>query len=127
MVSLLLHERAILNVADDTGATLLHYTSRRSPPSIIRLLLRLGANPHIRDKNGRTPLFDAIFHGTHEQHVSENVAALVEGGAEIDTTDVHGLTPLLHAISTSSASRIGLLLNLGANLSSGPASGPVPL
>ncbi|KDQ07888.1 hypothetical protein BOTBODRAFT_591041 [Botryobasidium botryosum FD-172 SS1] len=127
VMSFLLQEKAAFNAADDTGATLLHHTSRRSSPSTNRLLLKLEASPHIRDNNGRTPLFDAIFHGEHEDYISNNAAVLLEGGARIDAVDIRGFTPLLHAISTASVSRTHLLLNLGAHLSSGVAPGPVPL
>ncbi|KDQ07887.1 hypothetical protein BOTBODRAFT_38446 [Botryobasidium botryosum FD-172 SS1] len=127
VMSFLLQEKAGFNVADDTGATLLHHTSRRSSPFVNRLLLTLGASPHIRDTNGRTPLFDAIFHGEHEHYIYENVVALLEAGAGIDAMDDCGFTPLLHAISTSSVSCTRLLLSLGAHSSSGPACGPVPL
>ncbi|KDQ10756.1 hypothetical protein BOTBODRAFT_115319 [Botryobasidium botryosum FD-172 SS1] len=99
-VSLLLQGAAILNVADDTGATLLHYTSRRSSPSVNRLLLDLGADPRICDNSGHTPLFDLIYRGD---------------------------APLLHAISKYSVSHTSLLLKLGTSLHSELAPGPASL
>ncbi|KDQ13929.1 hypothetical protein BOTBODRAFT_355223 [Botryobasidium botryosum FD-172 SS1] len=126
---LLLRGQDILNVADDTGATLLHYTSWRYSPSVNRLLLRLGADPHIRDNDGRTPLFNAIFRGENEDRVSKNAEVLLEGGANIDTADIRGLAPLLYAISMSSVSDTRLKLMLGDAYTPSPrgASGPVPL
>ena len=60
-----------------------------SYPEIAQLLLERGANPNVQDSaTGRTPLHDAVHHGTHD-----TVLCLIQGGADANVRDNLGNTP----------------------------------
>ena len=45
-----------LNSADSLGLTVLHHAAMNGLPDLVEGLLKLGADPHARDRDGRTPL-----------------------------------------------------------------------
>lgn len=57
---------------------------------IAQLLLEHGANAHVRNKNGQTPLHTALENG-----LSEIVALLLKFGADVNAQDYGAMTPLL--------------------------------
>ncbi len=62
----------------------------------VRELLRAGADPNMRDESRWTPL----HFGAQDQALGV-VMALLEAGAEVDSPDDHGNTPLWRATFTS--------------------------
>ncbi|KAK0648234.1 DYW family of nucleic acid deaminases-domain-containing protein [Cercophora newfieldiana] len=60
-----------------TGRTTLHLAAAESHPEIVELLLTRGADPNVRDVEGKTPLSEAALWGR-----LENVRILLEHGAD---------------------------------------------
>ncbi|CAJ2676695.1 unnamed protein product [Trifolium pratense] len=60
MVDLLLQHGADVNACDSRSWTPLHYCITRGKPAAAKVLLLRGANPHLADKEGNTPLKLAI-------------------------------------------------------------------
>jgi hypothetical protein len=71
----LMNNGANVNCAERDGTTLLHYAVRQADAnSLVRLMLKLGADPNARDARGCTPLSD-------EQCDASNVFSLLVHGA----------------------------------------------
>ncbi len=69
---------ALIDAADRGGNTaLMHAASNCSDGKMVKLLLRFGANPNMRSKDGETPLIVAAFNGD-ERAVKE----LLKAGAD---------------------------------------------
>jgi uncharacterized protein len=90
----------------------------------LRTLLR---DPHIdvnaKDGNGGTALTEAVINGHYE-----NAQALLAAGASIDVqVSMAGYTPLTLAAMRGDERMIALLLDAGAAVNDGDASGTTPL
>ena len=90
--------------------------------SAVVKLLDNGANPNIRDENGRTPLIEAAF-GGH----SDVVATLLRSGADPNIGDRDGWTPLMEAASKGWLIIVRWLLTSGANPNARTQHGWTPL
>lgn len=73
---------------------------------VVVMLLKAGADPHLADKEGNTPL--------HQAHVRVVAEALIENGADVNARNNRGETPLM---VTFSGDVVRLLLASGADLS----------
>lgn len=80
-------------------------------PSIIRVLVKAGANVNAPDKRGLTPLVRAITSNT-----TDVVKTLIELGADVNQVDARGNTPLHYAALSDygEPSVVKLLLAAGA-------------
>jgi len=80
-------------------------------PTSVVLLLKQGANPNARDKQGRTPLMYS--------RSSWFAKALLEGGADINAKDKDGDTPIVYAYRRTGSlwdnDVLSYLLKVGAN------------
>jgi len=72
--------------------------------------LQDGANPNVRDPNGRTPLHFMCGVG-----LSPGCALLIHYGAQVDALDNGGLTPLHMAAGYANAQTVRLLVQAGAD------------
>ncbi len=90
--------------------TLLHHDANHGHGGRIRLLLKHGADPNIRDAEGRTALHLVSARGTG----AEAIRDLVEAGAQVDARDQADRTPLELASSASSQAAARTLVALGA-------------
>jgi ankyrin repeat protein len=101
----------IVNTRDYTsGESALHIVVKRRDDLWIRFLLAKGANPDIRDSAGNTPLIAAAQLG-----FPEGTAALIEGKANVNTTNSSGETALIVAVQRRDLVNVRLLLSAGAN------------
>lgn len=82
-----------------------------SNEDIIRFLLKAGASPNVRDKEGRTPLHDAV-----DNSKIESVKMLLQAGADVNAKDNNGNTPLSIAAEMSCMKLCKLLLEAGATV-----------
>lgn len=78
-------------------------------PGMVRLLLRAGAQPNVRDAQERTPLMMAARIGS-----TAMAKALMAHGAVIDARDSRGQTALMDAAGHRHSAIVDLLLRRGA-------------
>jgi ankyrin repeat protein/tetratricopeptide (TPR) repeat protein len=130
----------------DTDEHPLHKAARRGQTKQIRRLLDKGADPDVKDEEGRTPLYAAaafgklqavkllVEHGADvETRTKDNfsplfVAAiaghcdvikqLIEAGAEVDGENIYGRTALFVAVEKERKKAVRILLERGANVNS---------
>jgi ankyrin repeat protein len=88
-VKTLLAHGARLNAIDWTGMTALMWAA----PRVVPLLLKNGADIHVRDNFGRTALSYAAYVGD-----AARVKALLSRGMKVNEKDLDGLTPLFYAL-----------------------------
>lgn len=61
---------------------------------VISLLLKLGANPNVPNRDGHTALIRSVIHGDEESDV---VAMLINAGANVNAKDKMGCSALSYA------------------------------
>ena len=108
------------------GDTLLHFSvclSNNTPPcpGMIRMLLRMGANPEIVDRHGETPMRLAIVWKS-----SDSINALLDAGADINSVNSAGNTALHVAVNHAEVDICRLLLERRANRNIQNESGETP-
>ncbi len=91
MVELLLAHGARVNPLNHGGPSPLHLAIERRHLAIAKRLLDKGADVNARDGHGATPLHGALRYYRDE---SELVKLLIRHGAELNTLNVEGFTPL---------------------------------
>lgn len=101
--------------ADPEGATLLHVSDL--PLGVVQLLLAAGADADAPwyTGHGRTPLFFATKQGVP--------TALFQSGADLESRDNDGLTPLLFNIQHGAVAVVRELLTLGSDITAQDTAG----
>src|SRR5438445_259350 len=90
--------------------------------SVLRRLLRQGADPHVRDSHGDTVLTCAATAGDLEL-----VRAMLGRGLDVNEVNRDdGSTPLHQAVQHRRRAVVDLLLDAGANVDAGDADGRTP-
>ena len=97
-------------VAQDTAADI-HKAARSGDVAVLASRLKQGADPNARDKEGRTPLMDAV---TAEQVPAMRL--LVAKGADVNARAHDGQTALIAAAAEGSLDAARLLVASGADL-----------
>ncbi len=104
----------------------LHLAAKRPDgASYVAALLAAGANPDLRDIDGRSAL----------QHAAENaqdalvISVLLQAGASVDVADFDGFTPLHAAVRRTEGAHevVSMLLAAGASADAGDSNGTTPL
>lgn len=79
----------IIDFADDKGRTYLHVACSAHNLEVVKLLLKKGANPNVRDKNGSLPIMSAI--GRINDKNPELLKVFLEYGLDLNAK-VNGMT-----------------------------------
>jgi ankyrin repeat protein len=149
VVELLLRGGANVDSRDKYGRTPLSWAAEGLDEAVVKLLLEAGADVESRDDEGRTPLswaadvdswnvddddswdVDDDDYWTLLKAVAKAreamVKLLLEGGANIESRDGKGRTPLSQAARRGDEAVVKLLLEGGANVDSGDDDGETPL
>src|ERR1700722_13836166 len=94
----------------------------RKEAGALRRAIEAGSNIDQPDREGRTPLSNAVGDGE-----VEIVKILLRAGANVDASDSQGITPLHFAAQRHSAEITNLLLSSGAKVDSRDSFGNTPL
>lgn len=80
--------------------------ARNGWTEILSALLEMKANPNNKDEDGRSP-------ASHCAELDQRLPLqrLIDMGADVDNTDNHDLTPLVHAVKNGRGEVVKLLLN----------------
>ena len=101
----------VVNARDyTTGETGLHIVIKRRDVAWINFLVQAGANPEVRDNEGRTPLILAAQLG-----FVDGVRALLARGADVNGTNTRGETALLFAAQARDLATARALIEGGAD------------
>lgn len=115
----LISNGASLALRDLQGKTALHYAAiANCQADLVAAMIEHGADVHVRDYSGRSPLFGATRSMT---------LSLIAHGADPHLHDLNGLTPLHDACSRASLEVAGALLESGAKVNSKDKNAHTPL
>jgi len=110
-VERLIRQRANVNVADDKGATALHY-AHCGDIRVVRALLAAGADINARTPHNVTPLMSAVSMAGGSP---ASALELIRAGADVNVADSDGSTALWVATTESDVSVVRALLEAGAD------------
>ena len=104
------------------GRTAISYAAGRGHTDTVNLLVEMGLEIELKDREGQTPLHWAAREG-HES----TVKLLLEKGAKIESRDGNWQTPLSWAAEGGHESTVKLLLEKGAEIEPRDDAGRTPL
>ncbi len=115
--------------AGDTG---LHIAAAAYQTEIVHRLIRAGADVRARNRRGQEPLHYAAVGGPGSKTwnppaQATTIVCLIELGADPNTADMDGATPLHRAVRTRCAEAVRTLLAYGADPARKNKSGSTPM
>ena len=109
------------------GRTLLHEASARGNPTLVKLLLDVGADPNAMDGGGHTPLYSVANECTNSE-AGRVIRALAECGANVNADGgVKRCTALHMAARRGNVAAAEALLDCGADIEARDSLGETPL
>ena len=114
----------IINIQNENGLTALMMASDEGLSEVVELLLQNGADPNIRDKNGRTAIhYIMILDDRETPRPSEKMMSdkleilqlLIVKGINVNIKDRNGATALIIASIVGFTEAVKLLLHAGAD------------
>ncbi|CAI8050983.1 Putative ankyrin repeat protein MM_0045, partial [Geodia barretti] len=88
-----------------TGWSALHFSVERGDSATTEALLKAGANPHLKDKDGDTAVIMAV-----KSHEPDTLRELVRAGSDLNLQNNEGLTPLMIAARSERTDITNILL-----------------
>ena len=122
-VRLLLDHRADVRTVDYSNETALLYACVYGENASVILLVAHHARVNVVDATKRTPL--SCLAGRVQSAVTMRL--LMDHGAAVDSCDMDGMTPLIHAAGWGDAEGVGLLLDRGAIVDTSDNTGTTAL
>jgi truncated hemoglobin YjbI len=123
----LLADRALSDVHNRHGRTLLHDASGQGNQRMVELLLRLGADPNVKTSGGHTPLY-SVANECLVKGGGNIVRALVQAGAQVDARSRAKKCTALHMAARRGVTEVAeALLNCGADIHARDKAGDTPL
>ncbi|CAN9370155.1 unnamed protein product [Alternaria sp. RS040] len=125
-IELLLLAGVDINSSDEDGYTPLIWACLYGDLSLVKLYLKLGANPNVTKGQSRTPLYEACHARKPEE---DKIKELLDHGADVNQQDKYGRTALfaVRLAAPGSASLISLLIKAGANVHHRSHKGRTPM
>lgn len=109
--------RELLKLGADPNAvgwensTAMHLAAQYFNDSYLKVLVAAGGNVNVRDQRmGRSPIFSALM-----SRRADNIAFLIEHGADLDLADRNGVRPLQLAARINDFDHVLMFLELGAD------------
>uniref|UniRef100_A0A8C6DSF3 Ankyrin repeat domain 31 n=1 Tax=Moschus moschiferus TaxID=68415 RepID=A0A8C6DSF3_MOSMO len=93
-----------------TGESRLHLAARRGHLSLVKALIKSGADVNLKDNAGWTPLHKAASKGW-----SDVIVELLKAGANVNCENVDGILPLHDAVANNHLKAAEILLQHGAD------------
>ncbi|CAI2361387.1 unnamed protein product [Moneuplotes crassus] len=91
--------RVDLDIGAGNLGSPLHISVVKHKTYIVKKMIKMGADPNIQDKEGNTPLHQLLsIFSKNEEESSALLKILIENGANLQSVNTLGLTPLLLAI-----------------------------
>ncbi|CAI8031933.1 Putative ankyrin repeat protein MM_0045 [Geodia barretti] len=105
-----------------TGWSALHFSAERGNAATTEALLKAGANPHLKDKDGDSALTLAAWCGH-----TDVVVELVKAGAYLDLQNKNGDTAVIIAVKSHEPDTLRELVRAGSDLNLQNQEGLTPL
>jgi len=122
---ILLEKGASTVAVNREGNTALHLACAHANASHALELIKAGAAVDIPGDGNDTPLMLAC--GSHEGDPAETVKILLAAGAQVNSKNENGWTPLIHAAYMGNVGALTLLVNRKAALEAADQTGRTPL
>jgi ankyrin repeat protein len=101
-----------------TRATLLILAAKNRRLKTCRMLIEMGADIYLSDRDGRTAL-----HFSFMQGYIDIIKILIESGADINVEDEHGWRPIHEAVQLNRIDLVQMLLDEGAKIDGQTSAG----
>lgn len=112
----------LINLADETGHTPLHYAAAGGQTEVAKYLISEGADVNALNTVNQSVLLYAAYFGN-----AEIAEALIANGATLDDQDIFGRNPLHYAARQRSVDALMVLIDNRAKLDSRDSIGETPL
>jgi ankyrin repeat protein len=119
--------RVDVDAVDNTGDTACHKAARYNKPNALRTLIQLGADIHVKDKRGCTPLHLIPTPSPYEEKFEIPVLMLLlAGGADFHAVDNKGESAFHVAARTQRSQALCAFVAAGADLDLADSNGNTP-
>ena len=115
-------DKKLINSADETGYTPLHWALIRQNWDLAKFLISMGADVNTRGADGGSPMHCAANHEN-----TEIIELLIKEGAQKDLKNLWGNTPLCLASQRGCAKTVQILISNGADISAKSNEGWTPM
>jgi hypothetical protein len=121
----------IVNMQNSSGRSLLHWSVCLNFMDVTRALLAVGADVNIQDKDGHTPLYEAVDRCSSEKLSQEIlkkwIDLLVSAGADLNIKNSRGLYLLHECAYLDWPEAMQILIAEGADINVKDSEGDTPL